>query len=237
MLNWEVKCGNAMRLLEIVSALGGYHFSEWDADAIHYGLRGTAATSGNWYEYGLFGESTIHLRLASASNARVAVQATADEQTEAALSRIIETSDEEAVEKVRRAFQSSPRPDHFTNYTHCPECKEHDDLLRSRTWETLTHKDVRYSWSPLDFLGPDAFRYWIPAFLRLCLIQDEDGFLDQFLRILAAPESPQFSLLTSEEREAVVQFLRHLVWWRPDLVAGRDAFEEVLRAWQAWEET
>lgn len=236
MVRWEVEPSNLMRLVEILSAIAGAPFDGWDEDAIHYGLPGTDAGTGSYYEYGLFGKTTIGLRLACAANRRVAVEASADEATEARMAQIVAWSDAELVGFVQRVFQSAPRPEHFTNSTHCPECEGHDELLRSRTWQTLTHRDVRSTWSPLGFLGPDGFRYWMPALVRLCLAGDEVDVVDQLLRLIAAPDDERLSHLTAAEREAVLRFLRHLGWWRLDVLgdsgSAQRLFVQVLQAWE-----
>jgi uncharacterized protein DUF6714 len=233
MVTWRVRRENLTRLLEILAAISGCPFDEWDQDALRFGLRGTDAGAGAWYEYGLFGAAPIHLRLAHAPHDRFAVEATADGESEAAVARAVETSDEEILELVRQAFRSVPRPEHFTNYRHCLECEEYDLLLCSRTWDTLTHRDVRWTWSPVGFLEPDGFRYWMPALLRLLLERDEQEYgIGYLLDYLDEPASERFSLLTRAERQAVMDFMRHVIWWRCDNREARREWEKLLRLWE-----
>lgn len=50
------------------------------------------------------------------------------------------------------AFCGIGRPEHFTNFTHCEECAEHDELLRMRDRETLCLEDVgNPGWDPICF--------------------------------------------------------------------------------------
>jgi hypothetical protein len=71
---------------------------------------------------------------------------------------------------VDRAFRSSPRPAHFTNFDHCGECAEHDELLRSRDRDTLTLDDVgNAGWDPLSFTSSAGVAYYMPALVRLAL--------------------------------------------------------------------
>jgi hypothetical protein len=68
---------------------------------------------------------------------------------------------------VDRAFRSSPRPAHFTNFDHCGECAEHDELLRSRDRDTLTLDDVgNAGWDPLSFTSSAGVAYYMPALVR-----------------------------------------------------------------------
>lgn len=80
-------------------------------------------------------------------------------------------SDDAAVlEEVRKQFAGCPRPEHFTDYTHCEECAEHDELLRSRDPDTLRIEDVGNSgWDPLCYVDPVGFGYFFSGLARLVL--------------------------------------------------------------------
>ncbi len=80
------------------------------------------------------------------------------------------TTDKEILERINQAFAASPRPEHFTNHTHCCECFEHDKLLRSRDGDTLGMNDVgNPGWDPICFISPEGFAYYLPALARLTL--------------------------------------------------------------------
>ena len=58
-----------------------------------------------------------------------------------------------------KAFLAEPLPDHFTDYTHCCECAEHDELLRARDRETLALEDVgNAGWDPICFVTAEVER-------------------------------------------------------------------------------
>src|SRR5215207_11413264 len=79
-------------------------------------------------------------------------------------------SEEEVLELFSTVFGAVPRPEHFTNYTHCDECWEHDELLRSRTLQTLSIEDVgSQAWNPITMATPQGFAYYLPALARLAL--------------------------------------------------------------------
>ena len=95
---------------------------------------------------------------------------------------------------------------------------------------------MRDNWSPLGFLRPDGFRYWLPAVLRLLITEDADGVASRLPEYLEDPHDARFLLLTPEERAAVTHFLRHVAWWRPDVVGEwevRRRFERTLAEWEA----
>lgn len=66
-------------------------------------------------------------------------------------------------------FGETPRPEHFTNHTHCSECAEHDETLRNETLESLSYDHLRPGWDPLCFINPEGFQYYFPALVRLAL--------------------------------------------------------------------
>jgi hypothetical protein len=51
------------------------------------------------------------------------------------------STDADVIARIDEAFGLVERPEHFTNFTHCCECAEHDGLLRSRDRETLRTED------------------------------------------------------------------------------------------------
>lgn len=61
-------------------------------------------------------------------------------------------------------FGAVPRPEHFTDFTHCCECAEHDEALRSRDRASLRIEDVgNPGWDPLCFCSAEGIAYFFPA--------------------------------------------------------------------------
>src|SRR5271168_5127815 len=86
-------------------------------------------------------------------------------------------SDAELLEQIRQTFSRCARPEHFTNYTHCPECAEHDEVLRSRDVDTLRLEDIcNPDADPFCFVLPDGFAYYFPALARLTFEQPSDPY-------------------------------------------------------------
>lgn len=82
-------------------------------------------------------------------------------------------ADRQVLRELDQAFGDVPRPDHFTNYTHCSECKEHDDTLRMRTRETLRREDLgSCGWDPVNFSSVEGIGYLFPALARFALLPD-----------------------------------------------------------------
>ncbi len=133
-------------------------------------------------------------------------------------------NDVEVVGLVAVAFGDCPRPEHFTDYGHCCECAEHDELLRTRNRDTLTVADVgNPGWDPICFITDAGFKYYFPALVRLALMEptEERGwYLEQLLFHLNDKDTPQKrrAACSSRQREAVICFLRHILEARQPLV-------------------
>jgi uncharacterized protein DUF6714 len=152
---------------------------------------------------------------------------------------------DEILRLVETAFAAVPRPEHFTSYLHCDECQEHDELMRSRDRATLTVEDVAdLPWTPLAFLTPEGYRYYMPALVRLALSAEGEDVLAYLVRDLGAPiprdsppsHLPRTALFGAEETRAVLAFLRYVrdhkqeVWER----CG-DSPRVLARALRNWE--
>ena len=142
-------------------------------------------------------------------------------------------NDLEALKKINDAFGATPRPEHFTDYHHCPECAEHDELLRSRNLETLSRADVgNVGWDSIYSVTYQGFEYWMPALARLVLepeIEQYDWYLPQLLFHLndRGAASPQ-------QYNAVTQFLVHIKDTRPALIDKYDVKEELKNTIDLW---
>jgi hypothetical protein len=79
-------------------------------------------------------------------------------------------SDREVLAAINAAFGDVPKPDHFTNYTHCEECAEHDETLRTHDRDTplVSHVD-NPGWDPLCFTSPHGKAYYMPALAKFAL--------------------------------------------------------------------
>src|SRR5665213_2651883 len=81
-------------------------------------------------------------------------------------------SDSEIIERIQQAFAGCRRPEHFTNFSHCEECAEYDEVLRSRDVTTLQIEDVgNLASDPISFISPEGFAYFLPALARITLAE------------------------------------------------------------------
>ena len=149
-----------------------------------------------------------------------------------------EMTDNEICELANRVFAGSPRPEHFTNYTHCSECEEHDDLLRSRNLDTLQVDDIdNPGWDAICYLTPDGWLYYFPAFVRLSFSDLENSYISQFLFHLSYAENDKsFSLFNRQKRQAVVALLHYIREHHMAIVQeslDEELLEQAIKIWES----
>lgn len=150
-------------------------------------------------------------------------------------------TDTEVLRQVNQVFKASPRPAHFTNYTHCEECAEHDEALGSRTVDTLQRDDAGTMASdPFCFTSPDGFKYYFPALARISLENPPKdqwyGYQLLFHLTSSGRENQFYVEFDDRQRRAVVAFLQHLGETRQQLLAQNlcdHTHSEALRIWSA----
>ena len=85
-------------------------------------------------------------------------------------------------DKIRKLFSGQHRPDHFTDYTHCEECADHDATLQQYDNTSLPLDKVNnQAWDPVCFLTPEGFRYYYPRLCELAYGSGDDFYLESFL--------------------------------------------------------
>jgi len=142
--------------------------------------------------------------------------------------------------EINRVFGSIPKPEHFTNYLHCEECAEHDELLRSRDCSTLRIDDVgNPGWDPLCFTSPEGIGYFMPALAKLALDTPSDTYSwygDQLLFHLfsGAEHNGFFQYCDSAQRKAIALLLTHFIETRFGLQEFATDEDDLLRAHELW---
>jgi hypothetical protein len=149
-------------------------------------------------------------------------------------------SDDEMLALVTGAFATVTRPEHFTNHTHCDECWEHDEVLRSRTLDTLAIEDVgSQAWNPITMATPLAFAYYLPTLARLALQPmpqgwDWYGYIILFELRWNGPRNERWQFCTPNQRSAVCLLLEHLYATRSGSIKLYDCEYELLEALEVW---
>jgi hypothetical protein len=136
---------------------------------------------------------------------------------------------ETLLDEVKSAFGSSPRPDHFTNYTHCDECRDHDNTLRSHTPDSIGLAELgNPGWNPICFATIEGYLYYVPALARLALDPNNNGcYVEDFMFEL---RSERIAAFNAAQRQVFLKLLLYLFEQYPRQVGpGFEAFEETIR--------
>ena len=118
--------------------------------------------------------------------------------------------------EIEAAFGDTAKPVRFHPDDGDPECCEHEELLQSRTRETISRHDVRSSWDPLTGACPQGFAYYFPALARLAITPVGDAYdwyAEQMLFHLMheGSNNPFLNHCTQEQRSAVASLLM-FIW-------------------------
>lgn len=150
-------------------------------------------------------------------------------------------TDDEILAALNAAFASCDRPEHFTDFRHCCECAEHDEVLRARNRDTLSVDDVgNPGWDPLCFASAEGLLYYMPALGRLALdtaVEKSNWYVPQLIFHLtyAAAGNRILAASSTAQRRAVVDLLRHIGQTRAALCEEYESRDELLAAIALWE--
>lgn len=146
-------------------------------------------------------------------------------------------ADTDWVGEARELFRTA-RPAHFTNYTHCCECQEHDETLQGTDIDTIGMDELgNPGWDPMCFVTPDARKYYFPALVRLSLetLQGE-GYITQLLFHLQwdGQGNEFFNSCDTRQRQFVVRFIEFLVENYPEELDNAYCADDALSVLQIW---
>lgn len=145
---------------------------------------------------------------------------------------------QQLVDEAADVFAKVPRPEHFTDHTHCCECAEHDEVLQKFTPETITREALGHAgWDPMTFATDAGFRYYLPALIRMTLTKEDDEYyIDQFLSqvIRDGPRNSRWVACTMEERNVVLKVLHALLEKRTEEVDNWLDADRLLQAIEIW---
>jgi hypothetical protein len=149
-------------------------------------------------------------------------------------------SDADVLTDVAAAFAVCPKPEHFTDFTHCCECAEHDEVLRSKDVNTLQIEQVgNPGWDPFCFSSAEGLLYYLPAMARLALDEPTEAhgwYADQLCFHLTYQGTSNRILRAASprQRQAVAGLLRHIVETRGKLCEDTMRRKDLLTAAELW---
>lgn len=110
--------------------------------------------------------------------------------------------------KIKAAFPDPP-PAAFPIVVHqCDECARVDADFRGKRWSKVALDTLKYHYDSLPLLSPEAFRYYLPAFM-LGALADLDSNLPDFTLGSLLPHGllrRETCKFTAEQEAAIVEF-------------------------------
>ncbi len=123
-----------------------------------------------------------------------------------------------ARELIESTFADAPYPgdDRITDHEDCLECAEIAEYFRGTSWRVHSLAKLWEHHAALSLFTPDAFHYFLPAFMLATLEQPREADLIphsiafHFTRGLSDEEqfTQRFSRFSTAQRQAVAAFLR-----------------------------
>ena len=151
--------------------------------------------------------------------------------------------DRAVLHRIDVEFGAVPRPDHFTDHTHCLECEDHDLTLLARSREALRRKDLgSRGWDAVTFCSVEGVAYLMPALAKFALAPDSYADHAWYGAQLAwhlsydGVKNRLFAWCSPTQREAVGKLVQHIVASRSAEIENAmctDRFDEAIKVWSA----
>ena len=116
---------------------------------------------------------------------------------------------EELISLAYKEFNEFEKPEHSTNYKHCEECNEYNELLKDVDRKELSIEQIgTVCWGPVPFLLPEAMAYYMPRFIELALLNvnnnDRDPYITQFINQIGTYPANEILSLFKQKHIAIV---------------------------------
>ena len=142
------------------------------------------------------------------------------------------------IEESKRIFEAE-KPEHFTNYTHCEECAEHDETLINSSIENIGLEELgNPGWDPMCFCSVEGKKYYMPALIRLCIetLDGDEPYLDQLLVHLESNGEKNALVIgcTETQRKFIASFVSFLVEKHAKEIEYNCCTDNALRVHEIW---
>jgi hypothetical protein len=133
------------------------------------------------------------------------------------------------------------KPDHFTDFMHCPECAEHDETLLGSSIDQIGIRELGNSgWDPMCFCSAEGIEYYFPALIRLSLetAANHEFYFDQLLfHLKYGGKENRFLLHCSRsQKEFIVSFIEYMIATFPGQIEENMCADEALRTYEIWKD-
>lgn len=133
---------------------------------------------------------------------------------------------------------NAPKPTHFTNFTHCDECAEHDRTLLESDVERIGLTELgNPGWDPICFCSEDGKKYYLPALIRLSVDTiASDFYFDQFLFHLEldGENNVLFSSCSAKQRQFIARFVAFMIENYAAEIDDCCCTDQALRVYEIW---
>jgi hypothetical protein len=155
----------------------------------------------------------------------------------------LDTSIVAVIDQLDESFSGVMKPDHFTNFEHCDECRDHDEALRNRSLTTITRDDLgNEGWSPITFCTPVGLAYYIPALARFAVAPSIWNGRDAYAVLLATrlsfgrSENDFLKYCNDSQRAAMAMFIQWIADNESKLDLAPFTSSDFLGHWTSWED-
>ena len=118
---------------------------------------------------------------------------------------------------VESAFQNVEKPEHFTNFSHCRECEEHDNTLRQFNKFNIPRRALgNLGYAPIGFSSPRGIAYYFPILARYAILGNIWHHYDNYAEMLIGyldekrEKNKLYGYCNALQKQAVRDFLNHL---------------------------
>ena len=130
------------------------------------------------------------------------------------------------------------RPEHFTDFTHCCECEEHDQTLLAADMDTIGIEALgNPGWDPICFTSVEGKKYYLPALVRLSLETINDEFyFEQFLFHLTYDdvENELYTSCSNEQKKFIVDFIGFVIEEYAEILETNMCADDALSCHELW---
>ena len=137
-----------------------------------------------------------------------------------------------------RELFAVPRPQHFTNYTHCCECADHDETLCNSDVDSIGLDELgNPGWDPLCFCTAEGLLYYAPALIRISLESaDDDFYFSQLLFHLdyEGADNRFLNACSPAQRKFIGDFVNYMILTYTEQLDGCFDEDIALRVAEFW---
>lgn len=131
------------------------------------------------------------------------------------------------------------KPRHFTDFEHCPECREHDETLLGSSIDQIGIDELgNPGWDPMCFCSAEGIEYYFPALVRLSLATaiEEHFYFGQLLFHLeyGGKENRFLQHCSVPQRRFIARFIEHMIATYPGEIEENMCATEALNTYELW---